>query len=346
VENVRHYYQSQVDAVRLVKEIIQTEQIDTPIQGDRELEVAHSPHAFTNLKHHAERQLRLLGMDVTVLTAGEFRERFFDSTELHGATMLRPTFGLHPLRYLLGLARAAKLAGAVLHPHSEVLNWSKSSGNNSLTTAGGVLHAKKVVMASNGYLPEQLQQDFRGVPLPMISAIIVTRPLSDNELSLYNWCTENPTINSREILNYFRLLPDQRFMFGGRGHATGSPDGARQVFEKLASELHRQWPEWKGIEIDYRWHGLVCMTRRMTPCVGMLQNDPNVFFGFGYHGNGVNTSTWAGKQIADWIGSGNAATPKSLPVMVRGLSPRFPFASQRLKYLAIALRWKRFQDSR
>ena len=346
VKNVRHYYQSQVDAIRLVKEIIQDENIDTPIQGDSELEVAHTPRAFASMKSHAARQLELLGLDVEALSAEAFRERYFDSTELHGATRLRPTFGLHPLRYALGLAKATERVGARLHPKSEVLNWSKASGKQVLTTAGGVLRAKKVVMAGNGFMPEHLRKEFYGVPLPMISAIIVTRPLTDSELEQHNWQTENPSINSREVLNYFRLLPDNRFMFGGRGHATGSPGGSRQVFEKLKSELKRQWPAWRDIEIEYHWHGLICMTRRMTPCVGTLDGDPGVFYGFGYHGNGVNTSNWAGKQIADWIGSGRKAAPESLPAMVRGLSPRFPFATQRLKYLALALRWKYFQDRR
>ena len=118
------------------------------------------------------------------------------------------------------------------------------------------------------------------------------------------------------------------------------------ILKNLTIELHRQWPLWRDVEIDYHWHGLVCLTRRMTPCIGTLDDDPNVFFGFGYQGNGVNTATWAGKQIADWIGSGNKRVPDSLPVMVRGLSPRFPFASLRLKYLALALHWKRFQDRR
>jgi glycine/D-amino acid oxidase-like deaminating enzyme len=346
VDNVRHYYQSQVDAIRLVKDIIQTENIDTPVQGDSELEVAHSPRAFRSMKNHAERQLRLLGLDLQVLSADAFRERFFDSKELYGATRLRPTFGLHPMRYVLGLANATQRVGATLHPHTEVLNWSKSGGNQILATAGGTLRARRVVMASNGFMPENLREEFFGVPLPVISAIIVTRPLTDDELARHAWQTENPSINSRELLNYFRLLPDKRFLFGGRGHATGSANGARQIFEKLKSELHRQWPAWQDIDIDYRWHGLVCMTRRMTPCVGTLDDDPNVYFGFGYHGNGVNTSTWAGKQIADWIGSGESDAPATLPAMVRGLSPRYPLASQRLNYLALALRWKRFQDRR
>ncbi len=349
IDNVRHYYQTQVDAVELVRQIIKVENIYTPLQGNGELEVAHSLRAFDHLKNHAEKQFRLLGLDTKVFSADAFRDRFFDSSELYGGVRLRPTFGLHPLRFVLGLAAAAVRAGAHIHSHTEVVDWTHSGDRHVLTTEGGSLRAKQVVMATNGFMPEYLHRSFRGVPLPMISAIIVTRPLTGDELSAHQWRTEDPSINTREVLNYFRLLPDGRFLFGGRGHARGSDKGALQVFRNLRAEFRRQWPLWYRVDIDYRWHGLICMTRRRTPCVGRLEKDPSVFYAFGYHGNGVNTSTWSGKQIADWLGrsAGNGSkVPASLPLMVRGLSPRFPLASLRLAYLRVALAWKRYQDQR
>ena len=68
-ENVRHYYQSQVDAVELVRSIIQDERIDAQMVGDAELEVAHSKKAFSELKQHAEMRFRSLGLDAAVIPA-------------------------------------------------------------------------------------------------------------------------------------------------------------------------------------------------------------------------------------------------------------------------------------
>jgi glycine/D-amino acid oxidase-like deaminating enzyme len=100
--------------------------------------------------------------------------------------------------------------------------------------------------------------------------------------------------------------------------------------------MHKMFPQWRDIEIDYRWHGLICLTRRMTPAIGRLEDDPSVFFGFGYHGNGVNTATWAGQKISEWIGSsrvGDRRAPESVPAVVKGLSGRFPLPSMRLLYV-------------
>ena len=99
--------------------------------------------------------------------------------------------------------------------------------------------------------------------------------------------------------------------------------------------------------IEYRWHGLICMTLRQTPCVGRLQDDPSVFYGFGYHGNGVNTSVWTGKQIADWLASSSAndaKAPESLPMMVRGLAGRFPLPALRRHYLQARIALFRLSD--
>jgi glycine/D-amino acid oxidase-like deaminating enzyme len=72
-----------------------------------------------------------------------------------------------------------------------------------------------------------------------------------------------------------------------------------------------------------------------------------VFFGFGYHGNGVNNSTWTGKQIARWLANSernDQSTPDFLPVMVRGMSGRFPLPALRRHYLQARLALFRISD--
>jgi glycine/D-amino acid oxidase-like deaminating enzyme len=347
LENVRHYYQSQVDAVELVRSIIQEEGIDAQMVGDAELELAHSEDSFLKLKEHAEMQFRLLGLDADVVTADQFRHEYFDSAEQFGAARLKPTFGLHPMRYVLGLAQAAENHGAILHRDSEIVAWQKDGNEHVLHTHAARLRARYVIMATNGFMPEHINPNFYARPLPMISAIVATRPLTDSELAAHHWTTMAPAITSRKLMNYFRLLPDKRFMFGGRGSSSGSDALARKTYDRIVATLRQLWPAWKDVQIDYRWHGLVCFTRRQTPSIGRLPDDPSVLFAFGYHGNGVNTSTWSGKQLADWLAnssSDNASVPESLPVMVRDMSGRFPLPALRRHYLQARLALFRISD--
>ena len=347
LESTRHFYRAQVEAVELVRSIIDAEEIDTPIQGDAEIEVAVSERSFDDVKKHAERQFRLLGLDTEVLTRDEMRERCFDTPAQFGAAFVRPAFGLHPMRYIQGLAAAAEHRGAKLYAQSEVVEWQRNGAQHLLRTKRGSLNARYVIVATNGFTPEHLHAAFKGRPLPMISAMFATRRLSDDELAAHRWQTESTAITARVLLNYFRLLPDRRFLFGGRGHSTGSREGAEKNYSMLVARFREMWPEWRRVEIDYRWHGLICLTRRLTPSVGRLPDEPSVFFGFGYHGNGVNTATWTGKMIADWLGRtgvDDVAVPEDLPLMMRDLPGHIPVPSLRLFYIWARLSWYRVKE--
>lgn len=345
-EETRRFYRSQLDAIDLVREIVDTHRIDAELSGDAELEIAQSKRAFEHLREHAARRRELIGLDNTVLSAAEFRTRYFDASRMQGAVVQRPSFALHPLRYLLGLARASVEAGARLHSHSEVVEWRKEGDLHLLVTANGTLRCRRVIVAANGFMPEHLHRGFYGRPLPLISAIVVTRPLTGDELAAQRWQTANPASTSKNVLNYYRLLPGNRFLFGGRGHSTGDRPAAEHNYAALGRELGSLFPHWREVPIDYRWHGLICITRRLTPCIGRLDDDASVYFAWGYHGSGVSTATWSGRELAKGLRAGGAGKwPDTIPVMLRGLSPPFPAASLRLGYLQARLALFRLQDA-
>lgn len=342
VDAARHYYQSQYEAVELVRQVAAEEGIDIQARGGAEVQVAHTKGAFEQLHKDQELFSGTLGMDSEIVTADEFRERYYDSSEQFGALLSRPNFGLHPLRYCRGLAAAAARHGAILHEHNEVIDWAKrNDGGHQLLTANGTLNARRVIFATNGFMPENLNRKFFARVLPVISAIVVTRPLSADERALHNWRTEHSVINTRRVLNYFRLLPDNRFLFGGRGHSSGHTVGEQQNYDSIIATLRRICPGWQDIPVEYRWHGLICYTGSLCPSIGQLDDDASVYYGFGYHGNGVNTASWAGKKLADWIGSGSSP---ELPDLVKGLGRRFPFARFRLELLRLGIAYSQWRD--
>lgn len=347
-EQTRRYYQSQVDAIELVRALGRDEDIDFQIQGDAEFTVAQSPRAFRALEAELDVQRKLLGLNVSLLSREAFLEHGYESPRQFGALMLKPTFGLHPMRYVLGLARAALRRGARLHPRSRVLAWQKSGRDHLLQTAGGQLRAKRVVIACNGFMPEHLHRTLAGRPLPVQSNIVVTRPLTGAEREAHGWRTACPTVEARRLYVYFRMLPDGRLMLGGRGDARGDPQGAARVYAALEGRIGELWPHWRGVDITHRWRGLVCFTLGLRPCIGKFPDDPSVMFGFGYHGNGVNTATWAGRELAYWLAGSNASEdiePRHLPALVRGLRPRFPLPALRRLYVRLGLAYYKLRDA-
>ncbi|MEM7561813.1 MAG: FAD-binding oxidoreductase [Pseudomonadota bacterium] len=347
LNETRRFFQSQAEAVNLVKTLGQDEDINFLSQGDREYVVADNPGLFEGLKQEAEVLQQQFGIDTEILSAEKFREQGYDSPHQHGAISLKPSFALHPLRYAFGLAEAAERRGAVLHPHSEVLRWEKQNGKHILQTANGQLTADRVILTGNGFMPEHLHPGIAGRPFPVQSAIVVTRPLNEAELSNQGWLTENPTINSKHLFYYYRLLSDKRLMIGGRANHDGNPEGAEATFKELKSAVANFWPHFAQAEFTHQWRGLVCLARNLRPSIGRMPEDPSIYFAFAYHGNGVNTSTWAGRELAKWMAgteSDDEILPTHLPAIYRGLAPRFPLPWLRCQYLRFAMKGYRIRD--
>ena len=299
------------------------------------------------LAKSAEAKRRLLQRDYQVISRDSFRELGYDAPHQHGAMLEKPSFALHPLKYAQGLAAAAERRGAILHPHSKVNAWHKRNGTHVLETAGGSLQAKRVIIAGNGFLPEDLHHQLRGRALPLQSVLVVTRPLTGDEQAAHRWVTENPAVNSRHVYVYYRMLPDKRLMIGGRGDFKGTPEGAKVTHAYLRREIARLWPNWAHVDMEYKWRGLVCFSSRLGPTIGRFPDDPSVYFGLAYHGNGVNNATWTGREIARWMVGGNTgdnAKPMHLPALVRGFAPRFPVPGLRSQYARAGVAWHKLRD--
>ena len=326
------FYRALVDAVRLVESVARDEAIDLRRQGDGVWTFAHKPSRVAELEAHAD-VLGRIGVEAHIVDAPSFARDGFACTEQFGALRETVGFGLNPLAYCLGLARAAAGRGAKLHAMSRVSEWRREGDAHRLVTAGGSVRAKRVIVAANGWLPEDLHPAFAARVLPVLSNIVTTRPLTSDELQAQAWITEAPASNTRAHLAYLRMLPGNRLLFGGRGDTTGSPGGGAAMRALLTKRFGALFPAFAGAETTHSWRGFIGVTRRLTPAVGELPDDPSVSFAFGCHGNGVAFMTWAGRELARRI----TATADVLPTPIRGLPPRFPLPALRLWQLRAML---------
>jgi glycine/D-amino acid oxidase-like deaminating enzyme len=107
------------------------------------------------------------------------------------------------------------------------------------------------------------------------------------------------------------------------------------------------WPRFADLEYTHQWRGLVCFGRSLRPAIGRMPEDPSVYFGYAYHGNGVSNATWTGRELAKWLAgpdSGGEIMPMHLPAIMRGRTPRFPLGFLRRQYLRLGLQYYRLRD--
>ena len=338
----KRFYAAQRDGIEFTRSLIADNGIECEVCGDGIIEVAHRPQAVAGLRAYGAALTRLFGIETSLYSAEEFRAVGHDSAEQFGALKVHAGFALNPLKFAHGLAQAAARHGAVLHPASLVTRWLRDGATHILLTDRGTLRARRVIVAANGYMRERLHPAFDARVLPALSNIIVTRPLTAAELAAQSWHTDCPLINARKLLFYYRKLPDDRILFGARGDLTGRPEDGARMRGWMARRFREVFPAWQDVGIDHFWRGFVCMSRSLAPSIGRLDDDDSVFYGFGYHANGVNTAPWAGCKIAEMVAG--KAQEADLPAVVRGLPARFPLPALRLKYLAAAYRWYGLRD--
>ncbi len=271
----------------------------------------------------------------------EFNEVGHGGIEQYGAMSYKPGFAINPLKFLLGIANAAKNAGVKIFQKSKVIKIEKSKGKFIIISNGSIIKANKVVMATNGFYKDDIFPKLNNMILPVISNIIITRPLTTEEIKSHNFITNNPVLNIRNLLFYYRLLKDNRFLFGARGDLVGSEKSSLEKSKNMELQMKKVFPNWNNVNIDFHWRGLIAITTKFSPSIGKIEDD-EIYYSFGYQANGVNTAPWSGNELAKLIVSNS----KNLNIskLYKGLPSKFPFPKLRLFYLKLVLAYYKYMD--
>jgi glycine/D-amino acid oxidase-like deaminating enzyme len=342
MDETKKFFASQIEGVDLLASLIADNNIECEKIGTGNLDVVHHPSSIEELKEWGNDLQNHFGINTRWIPKEEFDEVGHQSTEQFGAVFTEAGFAMNPMAFLNGFANATVDAGAQLHSHSRVKKWERN-GKHKLITEEGSITCDKVVVATNGYTDESLHPSFANRMVPVLSNIIVTREMSEDEFKMQNYKTLNPICNSREILYYYRRMPSNRMLFGTRGDTFGDDKSALKMRSMMTKQFQGVFPNWNDIDVEYYWRGTVVMNRDLVPAFGSLENDKSVFFSYGYHANGNNSTVYCGKKLAEMIYESNSGET-NISKVYQGLSPKIPFAFLRLWYLRIYLWYSKFTD--
>lgn len=340
-DTARGLFRESLAAVQNVRDLIRDGSIDCEGLAAGHLKIAHRPGRAAALAREAELLQREFNYPAEFLDTAEVTGTHIGGTQSHGALRFPDALAVHPLKLAHGMLTLARANGATVHSASGVLAWTKSGANHVLTTPNGRVHARTVIMATNGYTPEYLHSAFRGTTLPVLSHIIVTRPMTATEKRDSGFHTSHVLTDTRNLLYYWRRLPDDRILFGGRGLITESRLGHARQRDFLLAELQAKLPALRDITVDYDWWGWVCLTADFLPHIHTAADDSSVHYAMGYQGSGVAYGLYAGKLLAQRVAGGTDAVPPT-PVMTP--LPRFPLAALRRIGQRGMYYWYRWRD--
>lgn len=333
-EEARLFAKAERAAVDHVSARLEAGGIDADCHSDGETLLAHSAHAFAKFAEAAESSHRLYGTTPTILPREALAQAGLKAEGLHGATTMPIGFALNPAKYVAGLARMAGRGGARIHGNTSVTKVKHDGDFWQLTTPHGRVLARRILFATNGYMLDGLPAALTARFLPIQSNILVTRPLTDDELQAQGWTSRQMCYDSRNLLHYFRLLPDNRMLFGLRGDTSGGARSFERMRRVARRDFDRMFPAWHEVETPYFWSGLLALTGKLSPFIGELPDMPNAFAACGYHGNGVGMGSYAGSLVAQQMYG--RADPRPAPQFMRILPRRFPLGRHRRLMLPLA----------
>lgn len=320
------------EAKKLIEARIAKHKIETGLKWGY-LHCAAKPSHMAALKAWADELTELGYGGCEMLSKGELEEKL-GSKHYHGAMREARAGHFHPLNYCLGLADAARAAGAVIHEGSRVLEID--TGNAPwVRTDKGKVTAKHLILAGNAYLGKTAPRLY-GRVMPVTSFIVTTEPLGENMArSLIR--DNEAAADSNFILDYFRRTDDNRLLFGGAAnYSTLEP---ADIGAYMKPRMLKVFPRLRDADISHAWGGYIAITSNRLPDCGALS--PTTFYAHGYSGQGVALAGMYGKLMAEAV----RGTSERFDLLSRIRHLPFPGGPIRTPMLVAAMLFYRLRDA-
>lgn len=317
-------------------------QVDCDAQPGGHLYTAHRQKKMAFLENESRVMREVFGYDTRMLSKDQLRERYVDDHEAVGALLEPDGVGVHPLKLAYGYLRQARALGASIHPSSPVLGWRAQNGAYLLQTPGGTVRARRVAFATGGYTAQGVNPLLDNRIMPVLSNSLVTRALSPAELEAAGLKSTVFITDTRTLRFYYRLLPDGRVQIGSRSAVHGADAQNPRHLALLRAGLVRKFPSLRDVDVDYSWWGWVDVSHDMMPRVTQPDPAQQVYYAFGYGGNGVSFSAHAGRRLAQRL-MGQDGLKWDLPIYDSPL-PGHLFAPFRRLGQSLLYRWYYLRD--
>jgi len=316
-----------------IDEFVDREKIDADLRLCGKTAIATRPHEVESLR--AAHELNLQHGEVsTFLSAEEVRADVHSASYLAG---VRTAGGglVDPWGLTTGLRDAAVRRGAVLHEESSVRSLERDGDRIVVRTAGGMVRARQVVLATNAFPP--LLRRIRAYVLPVWDHVLATAPLTTGQLDAIGWADNQGLTDAGNQFHYYRRTADDRILWGGYDavyyYGNGTQAGREQrdsSHRLLAEQFYATFPQLTDVRMTHRWAGIIDTTSRFTPVFGTAYAG-RLAYAVGYTGLGVASSRFGARVALDLLAGRD--TERTAVSLVRRRP--VPFPPEPLRWAAV-----------
>lgn len=320
-----------------IAETIERYEIDCSFERTGTLDMATAPWQLDDLKAAAEETASEGVFDVSFLDSEALAERVKSPTYYGAISSTNGAAMVNPARLAWGLAAAFESLGGEIFEQSLVSGITRQADRLLLNVPSGIVTTRQVALATNVY-PSLLKRD-RLHTVPVWDYVLVTEPLTDEQMSAIGWAGREGLSDLNNQFHYYRLTDDNRILWGGYdavyyyGGAIKPEYTQRpETFEKLLGHLWETFPVLTGQPIAYKWGGAIDTCSRFFAFFDLAYGG-DVTFAAGFTGLGVGASRFAADVMLDLLDG--VPTERTELDMVR--KKPMPFPPEPLAWTAITL---------
>ncbi len=316
-----------------IEDFIRSEGIDCDFRRSGRFLGAHSSRMYEQIARSAEREQRDEGTAFFAVARSEQRTEI-GSDFYHGGIVFPHFATLHAGKFHRGLLQKALDAGAQIQPHCAAHTVQRDGDFFEIETAKGVIRAKDVIVATNGYTGNLVPWLQRRV-IPIGSYVIATEPLPPDMMEKL-FPTGRLIVDTRRVVFYYGPSPDRRrVIFGGRV-SSGECD-PKTSGPLLHAEMTKIFPELSKVAISHSWMGFVAYSFDELAHTG---THDGIHYALGYCGSGVGMASYLGTRMGQRVlGQREGQTAlDDLPFPTR------PFYAGKPWFLSAAVAWYRWRD--
>jgi glycine/D-amino acid oxidase-like deaminating enzyme len=242
--------------------------------------------------------------------------------------------GLHPGLYHRGLLGAARDAGAAVCAFAGVTGIRRDADGFTLQLRDGLLAAREVIVATNGYSgPAWPWLRRRVIPFDAYQA--VSAPLGEARVAAL-LPGDRTYIDWNFDVDWFRRVPDDpsRIQFGGL--TGGRNEDLSSIARRLHARMLRIFPDLDDLSVAHVWTGKCAGTLDFEPRIG---RHDGIHYAGGYCFVGVPMGTLFGLKLARRIlGRPGGDSAFDRPFRTHPLYRGSPW------FVPMAFRWLRRHD--
>lgn len=318
----RRVYDFTVEAFLAAERLFEDEGIDCRYRRTGHVYLASRRSHVPSLMAIDRRYRQDLGQEARFLPREALGEEI-GSDAFHAGVVVELSGGLDPARFHSALAAIALRSGVTVAERTPAVRLESRVGKHEVVTPRGRVRARNLIVATNGYR-DGLVPWLRRRVVPIGSYIIATPPLDPSVAREIN-PRGRMLFDSKNFLNYWRLSPDGRLLFGGR--ASFAPTTIARARDTLYRQMLSVHPQLEGVQVERAWGGKVGFTFDRIPHAGVRDG---VHYALGYCGTGVALASHLGRSLGAWVAGGGpppVAEPR-FPLLPAGGASRhlLPFA--------------------